>query len=185
MDAEAVAIRRELALARAAADSVVIHSIRVGEMLVDVKQQLPHGTWYRWLDSNWPLTRRRAQQFMEFARKAKDLSHLETMSAAQRLLHPPRPPRRTLPPVLSKPLKPIPHRRGQLSLPDSGQPPPGYVPPAPSKTHKVRILEAGQWEEFCDRLGAPSAGRDERWLEPAALAWALEILRSASAPHDG
>src|SRR5215212_6301119 len=60
MAREAAEIRRELDLAEEVFERWLGHTVRVGELLSDVKGALPHGAFGRWLDAHWPRTRRQA-----------------------------------------------------------------------------------------------------------------------------
>jgi hypothetical protein len=46
------------------------HYRRAGEMLIEAKDQVAHGSWSRWLTTNFELGKRTAQNYMRLARLA-------------------------------------------------------------------------------------------------------------------
>jgi hypothetical protein len=48
------------------------HYRRAGEMLIEAKNQVPHGEWLGWLDKNFHLGAMTAQVYMRLARESKD-----------------------------------------------------------------------------------------------------------------
>jgi hypothetical protein len=51
-----------------------------GEMLIEAKDQVAHGSWGRWLTTNCDLTSRTAQVYMEWARQMRGgASHLTSL----------------------------------------------------------------------------------------------------------
>jgi uncharacterized membrane protein len=49
------------------------HYIQAGRMLNESKGQVSHGGWGRWLDKNFSLSQRQAQEYMLLARKADQM----------------------------------------------------------------------------------------------------------------
>jgi len=45
------------------------HYRRAGEMLIEAKEQVPHGRWTSWLTKNFDLSARTAQDYMRWARE--------------------------------------------------------------------------------------------------------------------
>lgn len=54
----------------AATEAGLEHYRRAGEMLVEAKDQLPHGSWTNWLTKNFELSKRTAMRYMRLARMA-------------------------------------------------------------------------------------------------------------------
>jgi hypothetical protein len=57
------------------------HAMRIGELLVEQKSELPHGLFGAWIDSNMPFSIRTAQNYMKVYRerdrlKSATVSHL-------------------------------------------------------------------------------------------------------------
>lgn len=48
------------------------HYRRAGEMLVEAKDQVPHGSWARWLTKNFDLSKDTAARYMRLARVAEN-----------------------------------------------------------------------------------------------------------------
>jgi hypothetical protein len=72
------------------AQSAVIHSLRMGELLVEAKKRIPHGEWYSWLAENFEGTPRHAQNFMRLYRErdkldAKRVAHFSLRGALKEL----------------------------------------------------------------------------------------------------
>lgn len=64
---------RELALASAQAveehgAATVMHAIKCGEYLIEIKSRLKHGEWLPWLAENWPLAQSQAKSYMRIAK---------------------------------------------------------------------------------------------------------------------
>jgi hypothetical protein len=68
----AVEIRAEHDAAQGAWRTAVEHAINCGRLLLEAKAQLSHGEWGRWLEENFPASRRTAQGYMQLAREAAD-----------------------------------------------------------------------------------------------------------------
>lgn len=62
-------INSEHALALNAANQAVTHGKRVGELLLQVKADLPHGEFGAWLAENVTVSERQAQRYMQAARE--------------------------------------------------------------------------------------------------------------------
>lgn len=71
-------INREHALAQKASEIAVEHGLRVGELLLQVKESLPHGEFGNWLAQNVTVSERQAQRYM---RHAKGLPVLRSMKS--------------------------------------------------------------------------------------------------------
>src|SRR5262245_57417191 len=48
------------------------HYRRAGEMLIEAKDQVAHGSWARWLTKNFELSQTTAKRYMRLARAAED-----------------------------------------------------------------------------------------------------------------
>lgn len=48
------------------------HYRRAGEMLMEAREQVPHGSWGRWLSKNFELSQNTALRYMRFARKSEN-----------------------------------------------------------------------------------------------------------------
>ncbi len=68
----APAIRAEHEAAQTSARQVIAHAIRAGELLLQVKDQLPHGAFGPWLTANVEFSYRTAQGYMQLARECAD-----------------------------------------------------------------------------------------------------------------
>jgi len=51
------------------------HYMRAGQMLIEAKGQVAHGTWGRWLTKNFDLSDRQAQRYMRWAREQDEIRH--------------------------------------------------------------------------------------------------------------
>lgn len=60
-------INREHALALRHADKAIEHAKRAGELLIEVKNALPHGEYLPWLAENVTVSPRQAQRYMRAA----------------------------------------------------------------------------------------------------------------------
>jgi hypothetical protein len=47
------------------------HYRRAGEMLIEAKDQVPHGSWTRWLTKHFELSQKTAQRYVRLARMAE------------------------------------------------------------------------------------------------------------------
>ena len=68
-------IRDELAAGDAAA---LEHYRHAGEMLIEAKEQVSHGSWSRWLTKNFELSQTQARRYMRLARAATDAHEFKT-----------------------------------------------------------------------------------------------------------
>lgn len=70
--------------------SAVEHAIRCGELLIEAKAALPHGSWGDWISENFPASNRTAQGYMRLARAedAQALAHLGIEGALKELAAP-------------------------------------------------------------------------------------------------
>jgi hypothetical protein len=50
----------------------VEHYRRAGEMLLEAKEQMPYGSWGKWLSKNFSLSRWTAQDYMRLAQRAQE-----------------------------------------------------------------------------------------------------------------
>ena len=89
----AVQIRKEHAAAIQHADKAIEHAKRAGELLLEVKGQLPHGGFLPWLDEHLNVSRRQAQRYMRAAQgkpmtarqiKNDTVSHLDWLPSGTR-----------------------------------------------------------------------------------------------------
>jgi hypothetical protein len=71
-------INREHALAQQNANIAIEHGKRAGELLLQVKESLPHGSFGAWLSENVAVSDRQAQRYM---RHAKGLPVLRSMKS--------------------------------------------------------------------------------------------------------
>lgn len=87
LDELAGAIAREHKDARRDLASFARHATAAGAMLLDVKAQLPHGEWLRWLAVNFEGSMRTAQTYMRIAGdpKAQRTAHLGVRAALREL----------------------------------------------------------------------------------------------------
>jgi len=69
----AAAIVAELERAKAGAESAVAAAIRVGDLLLEAKEQVPHGHFQNWLTTHCHLSVRHAQRYLSLAKKAKTI----------------------------------------------------------------------------------------------------------------
>jgi hypothetical protein len=53
-------------------DAGLEHYRRAGEMLVEAKEQVPYGSWARWLTKNFELSQNQAIRYMRLARMVKN-----------------------------------------------------------------------------------------------------------------
>ncbi len=51
------------------------HYRRAGQMLVEAREQIPHGSWARWLTKNFELSDRTANRYMRLARVTESNDH--------------------------------------------------------------------------------------------------------------
>jgi hypothetical protein len=84
------------------------HAIAAGELLLEAKDQIPHGQWLPWLEQHCGVTPRAAQMYMRVATyraaielKYEDISHLTIAGALA---------------ALAKPRLPKPRKRDGLTL---------------------------------------------------------------------
>src|SRR5262245_33029040 len=60
------------------------HYQRAGEMLLEAKDQVAHGSWSRWLTKNFELSQSTAKRYMRLARAVADDGHdLKTSGAGR------------------------------------------------------------------------------------------------------
>ena len=53
----------------AANEAGLEHYRQAGEMLIEAKDQVPHGSWARWLTKNFELSHKQASRYMSLHRK--------------------------------------------------------------------------------------------------------------------
>lgn len=81
-------IDRHHKLACVRSEEAVNHAVEAGKLLLEVKDDVPHGQWLAWLTANVSVTPRQAQRYMQVAQgrplpsratppKATQVSHLE------------------------------------------------------------------------------------------------------------
>ena len=61
-------INEEHKLAKQFADTAIDHAIRCGQLLVEVKETVPHGEWIPWVSSNCEFSERQSQRYMKAAK---------------------------------------------------------------------------------------------------------------------
>jgi hypothetical protein len=89
----ATKINSEHRLVRSAAGHMLKHALAAGDLLIEAKEQLPHGEWLPWFESNCPdISPRTAQVYMQLARNrfaieanAQSAAHL-SLAGALKLL---------------------------------------------------------------------------------------------------
>jgi len=64
-------IKAEVRRAKAGAETAVAASIRVGELLIEAKEKVPHGQFQQWLNDHCDIGLRQAQRYLSLAKKAK------------------------------------------------------------------------------------------------------------------
>jgi hypothetical protein len=57
------------------AEAMLVKVLRVGELLVQQKQKLPHGQFTKWVEENLPFTTRTAQNYMKVFRNKEQLKN--------------------------------------------------------------------------------------------------------------
>jgi len=86
-------------------------AIQLGDALTELKDELGHGRWLPWLESNFPLGVRMAQRFMDLAANASEMSYLPAdtpITAALEWLAEQRREPKPLPEPNSRELEPLP-----------------------------------------------------------------------------
>src|SRR5439155_6195202 len=85
LDQFANQIARAHAACCAAQHPALGHAIRAGELLLEVKQRLPHGEFLPWVQAACGLKPRRAQEYMAITRwvraNARPTAHLTSVAA--------------------------------------------------------------------------------------------------------
>jgi N6-adenosine-specific RNA methylase IME4 len=77
----AARIRIEHQAVAASLKRSIEHAIAAGELLLEAKEQIPHGDWLPWLEKHCGVTARSAQGYMKLARNRAELeSKYETVS---------------------------------------------------------------------------------------------------------
>jgi hypothetical protein len=66
-------IREAHQAAEANRQLAVASAIMVGQLLEEVRDQVPHGEWLSWLERNTGLSERTAQRYLRYAKHADDL----------------------------------------------------------------------------------------------------------------
>jgi hypothetical protein len=66
-------IRQEHEAFERNARSAIAHAVRVGELLLETKERLPHGGWGGWVRTSLPFGDRQAQKYMRLAEHAATL----------------------------------------------------------------------------------------------------------------
>ncbi|MBN2359676.1 MAG: DUF3102 domain-containing protein [Deltaproteobacteria bacterium] len=78
----AMQVRSEHEQVRALAVAATPHAVRAGELLLQAKEQLPHGDWLPWLQDHCELTERTAQAYMRLARTLPTLDEAKAQRVA-------------------------------------------------------------------------------------------------------
>jgi len=65
-------IREELI---AGNEAGMAHFVKAGRMLIEARELVTHGSWYRWLKDNFTLSKATANDYMRVARKAEEVGH--------------------------------------------------------------------------------------------------------------
>ncbi len=60
-------------LAREHAESAIDYAFRVGDLLTEAKDKVPHGKWLPWLRENVKFSERSAQAYMRLASSQKTI----------------------------------------------------------------------------------------------------------------
>jgi hypothetical protein len=60
------------------------HYRAAGQMLIEAKEQVPHGGWGRWLTKNFDMAQRTAQEYMAWARAEHMRGGVAHMPASKR-----------------------------------------------------------------------------------------------------
>ena len=84
----ATAINREHQLAKQSATSAVQHAIRCGQLLAEVKVDLPHGQFGKWIEANCQFEYSTAARYMKAARQIStgvDISSLRHLFPSGRI----------------------------------------------------------------------------------------------------
>jgi hypothetical protein len=87
----AKAINEHVAQAEHHWEQAVQHAIAAGNLLIEVKQSLPHGEFTPWLKANFSREPTTARDYMRLARHAEQLEGAPSISTALKLLAPPKP----------------------------------------------------------------------------------------------
>jgi hypothetical protein len=91
-------IHQQLDAATEHAEHATAHQRAVGQLLLEAKASLPHGTFKRWIAQHFPLSYAQATRYMRMASpkvaRAKSLRGAERDPATRRQVHRPRRPRR-------------------------------------------------------------------------------------------
>jgi len=74
------------------AETMLQNIMRIGELLVQQKQKLPHGQFTKWVEENLPFTNRTAQNYMKVFRNKEQLKNenVSVLSDAYNILKLPR-----------------------------------------------------------------------------------------------
>jgi hypothetical protein len=90
LDVLANEIKTEVEAAERDFRSFVQHAIAAGERLIEAKSLVHHGGWLSWLEENFPLGEREAQNYMRLARNPQLVADLPTLrEAIARIAGPP------------------------------------------------------------------------------------------------
>ena len=73
-------INAEHTLAEGAAVTALGHAKRTGELLVEAKNQIPHGDWLQWLAANCEVSPRQAQRYIKVATNWERISKNDAAS---------------------------------------------------------------------------------------------------------
>ena len=132
-------IELEFNRAERAADTMLGHAIKCGQMLRAAKERVPHGSWMKWIQDNTSIPHSTATTFMHLAANSQRVGNLGTIRGALKLLADGR--------------KKEPTR--QLS--ESYVPFDGESPPAPSPRLPQITLEADIVEPVAPATAPPQA----------------------------
>jgi hypothetical protein len=88
---KAKAINRELAAAEADFQSALQHALNAGQMLSEVKAQLPHGQFGPWVRAHIDVGEREARNYMRLAANRQRVADLPSIRQAVALLAEPKP----------------------------------------------------------------------------------------------
>lgn len=85
LDALAAGARAEHTLAQQALGKFVSHAIRCGELLLDIKELLPHGAFQPWVREHFPASYDTAAAYMRVARNRSKVERAQPTSLRQAL----------------------------------------------------------------------------------------------------
>jgi hypothetical protein len=82
------------------------HALECGRLLLQVKDQLPHGHFMRWVRANTDVEQRTANNWMKLAQNSNAVSHLGVRQALKMLAAPKKPRKRQSAPLIYEVIDP-------------------------------------------------------------------------------